>query len=960
MEIERLEIGDFGIFANQSLRDLSSDLVVVGGLNRAGKTTLLQVLRYLGYGFPQGKSLPPARNQYQVQADCCRQDKTRFNISLEGYGQPRINGVDAGKQEENIYAATLDEYTYQQLFTISLDELQQLPGGDEEQKRLQSILLGAGLGDILSVQNISKELTKEAQTIGGKNGKCDVYEFREPQRKITEGLELKKEANQKLAEYQQLQTRIEELAAEIKEKKAETKQQEAKVTVLDVVKSNFADWEAKKKLELKLANYEIENWAEEETSLVLNQAENLLADYQQAEEEYQAELKEFQQQVISSQPEVMQDKLLAHQEEVEQFRADLSGLKERVKQLQEKRSRQQKQRREIEKELSRQNENWNDMEVILDIKGDQIAADELNQTVNRQQELTSRLQTGRDKIEKLQTRKEYLLEELDTSDQVNLTEEIDKYYLIAGSCLGLGLLVFLLGFVWAAGLIGLLGIIGGTLNFLTTHILENNSVTQQQNLQIELNEVKSQLAAEQQQVAELEAELDPVEEKLDYYRKLLKLPDRVSVALIKDRFRTVQDLKQRIIKWRAEEEKIEQQYQAVSRELSRLQELVNNLFFPLETEELKQPPEELIANSSQLFNRLERANNYLQLAVKLEGKQFQKQKLEAEIKDFLPAGWKIDDIRESLEEFISWCEEYEDYYQLTQEKENLEMNVLAALQTERVKDAFIRLGAVEAGAVGQSDLLAAVDQFFEQYTSQADIERQYEQESSTLETMRDELEDLTQEQQSLQNKKEELAADDQLARARQKVRRGRKQLKPLAKEFAVKRAASFMLDKVRNRFIERVQDELLAPASEMLARMTEGEYQQILPQEDLTKVDFKLQLANEEVDTVEELSRGTKEQLFLAVRLSRIKEVNPPLPVILDDSLVNFDDYHRAQVMNLLGELAQTHQVFVLTCHANLVNHLADRVAAEVQYWKLDAGRVEPTTAEELVDHLSCGAVDKT
>ena len=48
MKIRRLHIGDFGIIRNQTLDDLGQGLVVIGGPNRAGKTSFMQVLRYLG------------------------------------------------------------------------------------------------------------------------------------------------------------------------------------------------------------------------------------------------------------------------------------------------------------------------------------------------------------------------------------------------------------------------------------------------------------------------------------------------------------------------------------------------------------------------------------------------------------------------------------------------------------------------------------------------------------------------------------------------------------------------------------------------------------------------------------------------------------------------------------------------------------------------------------------------
>ena len=66
------------------------------------------------------------------------------------------------------------------------------------------------------------------------------------------------------------------------------------------------------------------------------------------------------------------------------------------------------------------------------------------------------------------------------------------------------------------------------------------------------------------------------------------------------------------------------------------------------------------------------------------------------------------------------------------------------------------------------------------------------------------------------------------------------------------------------------------------------------------------------------MSRGTREQLYLAMRLGLIEEYEKraePLPVIMDDVLVNFDDARAFSVMNILKEFAKTRQVIVLSCH---------------------------------------------
>ena len=80
---------------------------------------------------------------------------------------------------------------------------------------------------------------------------------------------------------------------------------------------------------------------------------------------------------------------------------------------------------------------------------------------------------------------------------------------------------------------------------------------------------------------------------------------------------------------------------------------------------------------------------------------------------------------------------------------------------------------------------------------------------------------------------------------------------------------------------------------------------------------------------VEQLSRGTREQLFLAIRLALVEELarqGTRLPMVLDDVLVNFDQERSEAATEVLRDFAQKgYQVLLFTCH----RHLAER--AETQ-----------------------------
>ena len=93
--------------------------------------------------------------------------------------------------------------------------------------------------------------------------------------------------------------------------------------------------------------------------------------------------------------------------------------------------------------------------------------------------------------------------------------------------------------------------------------------------------------------------------------------------------------------------------------------------------------------------------------------------------------------------------------------------------------------------------------------------------------------------------------------------------------------------------------------------------------------------------TVEGMSDGTRDQLYLALRLATLEyrlESNEPMPFIVDDILVNFDDYRSRAALEALGELAEKNQVILFTHHQSIVDQ-AETLdsAAEVVIHRLQA-----------------------
>ena len=73
---------------------------------------------------------------------------------------------------------------------------------------------------------------------------------------------------------------------------------------------------------------------------------------------------------------------------------------------------------------------------------------------------------------------------------------------------------------------------------------------------------------------------------------------------------------------------------------------------------------------------------------------------------------------------------------------------------------------------------------------------------------------------------------------------------------------------------------------------------------------------------VEGMSSGTRDQLYLALRLASLEkymESSEPMPFIVDDILVDFDDERSQAALDALAELAQKTQVILFTHHSRVV-----------------------------------------
>ena len=144
----------------------------------------------------------------------------------------------------------------------------------------------------------------------------------------------------------------------------------------------------------------------------------------------------------------------------------------------------------------------------------------------------------------------------------------------------------------------------------------------------------------------------------------------------------------------------------------------------------------------------------------------------------------------------------------------------------------------------------------------------------------------------------------------------RGKMRSAAEKYLVFTAARILLEKAVERYEREHQGSILQQTSHWFGLFTQGKYSRVYKQLE----DNQLKVSGpgcEEGLTPGQLSTGTREQLFLALRLALIPSLGneaEPLPVVLDDVLVNFDTDRKKTVLKSLEEFAKHHQVLLFEC----------------------------------------------
>ena len=203
------------------------------------------------------------------------------------------------------------------------------------------------------------------------------------------------------------------------------------------------------------------------------------------------------------------------------------------------------------------------------------------------------------------------------------------------------------------------------------------------------------------------------------------------------------------------------------------------------------------------------------------------------------------------------------------------------------------------------------------------IEGELERVSSELKELQAKRDTLRDQRQTVQN---EIKTKDGSALAANASEEAEQQLAAMVsgvEQYLRLQIAALILEQRIEDYRKKNQAPVLARAGELFSRLTLGSYANLRDELDESGKPILLGVRPNDAEvTVGGMSDGTRDQLYLSLRLATLEQhlsKGEPMPFVVDDILIGFDDNRTRICLEVLAELAVSTQVLLFTHHRRVL-----------------------------------------
>jgi uncharacterized protein YhaN len=1008
VNISEIQIDGFGVWTDLSIGDLTEPLTVFYGVNEAGKTTLMQFVRTVLYGFSMDRRrryLPPvyggrAGGSLEVSTlnGHYRLHRTTHAGSIEDLGDISIVAGDGGMQGSHLLPSllsNLDEQIFNNVFAIGLRELQELATLNDTEAAQQLYKLSSGM-DRVSLVDVMSELEGSRQRIlpaGDQAGELDKLLARRD--KLRADIENASGESRRwgrlLADRKTLQSEAEQIEGRIVALEKESRAVEIAIQIQE-------KWRRRQALDEQLKRARPKITVDEETiarldrlNHVISEREKRLESLRPLRQRLREEAAELPINTTLWNQRARVEALTEHATWIDTIRDHIRKIDPEIERLQEEwkqqgqtlglspqalttyiatvNARTLNSLRGPARAARDDARRWKQAQLELESSrhqlGEMEAQIELELAERKQEQLPVALERAGDIAAKLRRRIqiEERLEKL-TRHRQDLDE--DCLELMEAPLMPLGQMVTW-GAIVAVGvmlmLIAVFSDIGGSQRipliwfgamctaggFFLKYAYQQQNNQELEECQRQLAQVKKHLKEATSERAEidqslpagqgpLEARLKRAEEELRKLEALAPLETERAVAV-----QRVEDAQRRVQQGKKSLRESRQRWRAALAKLNLSEKLTPQHIRAMAegNEKLSDLQKQIAAKKQEKADRQQQLASLSQRVMQL----LKEAGLEA----------SSDDPQEQLRQVLDLMAEQRRFVErrVALRKQDREYRRQMEHGLRSLENLQLKRQALfsQAGVDDEPDLRRLADQqhqfkeltrerasLYEQIlntigiqcseeaverelTQHTNLQHRLEQIRDQLREFRTELTDAHQKRGELQQELKVLSQDRQLGAYHLELGVVDQQIAEAKRRWRLLATTGLVLESIRRIYETERQPETLNEASKYLKRFTEGRYTRVWAP--LGKNALRVDDDQGRALGVELLSQGTREAVFLSLRLALVATYarrGAVLPLILDDVLVNLDVRRaKAAAAVLLDFAKHGHQVMLFTCHDHIV-----------------------------------------
>ncbi len=891
MQLREIHIDGFGIIRDKHVIGISSGTNVLYGPNEFGKSTLLEFVRRILFGF---RGVNPysalSGGVYGGRLVCELANGKIITISRkEGRlgGPVKISGDSvelAGQEELNKILGLISQKFYDNIYAIGLDELQTIKTLEEEEIRNHIYGAGLGLGST-SLKEISDTFSKQAEEVFKPGGSAQLMpglyrDIREKERAIGE-------ARKYLSEYDGLVTKDGELQGAIELIGTQITKAEADQRLLQAQNKLFPTYVVLKGKEDRLAEIPETTLFHEDALTALERLETVTSNLEMQMTRDARDLKQSEQ-IRGS---------LIYDEAIIGLEASISSLQKRSEQFKSAstditilKAQKTTATDNIRGKIERLGKGWTEEKIrrfnlsVSQEDQSRIAKDEISDAKRVVESIRSKLEAHRD------SRVGQAVHGARIPTLIKIAGYTSMALGISGIALGITMSQLLLSVFSACLLIIGLVVIVNTRNESAAQAsdpLEKKYTGDLSTAESAYATVLTQWQAQLDQIG-FDQNLSP-DGALDVSRTIREI--QTDLAAMKE---------------------LDSRIESMQNSIGAVDALLNQVISTLGEAKIN---DDTIAS-------IEILNQRLGTAKAMKGKR---ESLEDRINEST-GKVKIDEdstnkAKEELRQYVSsFGAQDENDFRI---KNNM-FREYEKLKKEIEESKTIIRSTVGTGQEYESFMTSI------SLTNPTAIEAELESTKNTLTLLKTQLDQNNRIIGEVRTRIKDLSSKDPTVEQTE-LETKKQQLRDSSAGWVRSQIALFALEKAISKYENTRQPEVIKAAAGVFARITDHAYEMIIKPAEISpgkSTELSIQDISAKRKTIDELSRGTKEQLYLAMRLGLIKAYeieSEPMPIVMDDILANFDDSRGLEAIKALIEFSNTRQTIILTCHRDnfdLYKHL--------------------------------------